>query len=351
MPGNEITRINFKEITRPLKTTFSTALGSKDHMRSIIVKAVLRDGSTGLGECATSFALPHESADTIKNILNDERKRLTGRNTTDIQFIIAGLRKKYPHLPMTVSGIEIALFRAWLQSTGKQERDWFGGAMRQITTDITIPFTTDGAAIDKWMAYAVKKGFNAFKIKVSGNIANDIRLISHISAMLARQQGRPVLRLDGNQGFAPGTFLSLVEYIEKKGLPVEIFEQPLKKDDHHGLKEITERSSIPVILDETVLTRRDMELVIENGLGHGVNIKTAKSGIGESLAIMALARKHGLKLMIGCMTETMTGLSAGINLAMGSGFFDYVDLDSVYFLNHGKTYGKLEISGPTFNAR
>lgn len=351
MPGNEIKHISFKRVSRPLKTTFSTALGSKDHMQSIIVRVTLRDGSTGLGECATSFTLPHESIGAIKEIIREERKRLTGRKIADFRSVIAGLRKKYPYFPMTVSGMEIALFRAWLHNTGKEERAWFGGALRRITTDITIPFTTDRAAIDTWMAYAVKKGFRTCKIKVSGNIADDIRLISHITATFTRQQEGFSLRLDGNQGFTPGTFLSFVEFIEKKGLPVEIFEQPLKKNDHHGLKEITERSSIPVILDETVLTGSDMELAIENKLGHGVNIKTAKSGIGESLAIMGLAGKHGMKLMIGCMTETMTGLSAGINLAMGSGLFDYIDLDSIHFLNHRKTYGTLEMRGPAFNAK
>lgn len=351
MSGDEIKSIRIEKVVRPLRTTFSTSLGRKDHMQSIIVRATLRDGSTGIGECATSFSLPHESLDAIKGIIMEERPRLTGRKAAALSAIIPALRKKYPRYPMTISGLEIALFRAWLHNTGKEERAWFGGALRQIATDITIPFATDMGVLDAWMAYAGRQGFTDYKVKVSGNTADDRRLISHVASILSRRPGTFVLRLDGNQGFTSRSYLSLVEFIEKRNLPVELFEQPLKKNDHRGLKEVAKRSSIPVILDETVFTARDMELSIEKGLGHGVNIKTAKSGIGESRTILDLAIKHSFKLMIGCMTETMTGLSAGINLAMGSGSFDYIDLDSIFFLDHKKTYGTLEIKGPTFRYR
>lgn len=351
MTGDEIKSIRLRDMVRPLKTTFSTSLGRKDHMRSVIVETMLQDGSKGIGECTTSFVLPHESADAIKSILNEERPRLTGRKIGDFSFIIPALRKKYPRYPMTISGLEIALFRAWLQSTGKEERTWFGGALRQITTDITVPFTTDRGVLGAWTAYAARQGFTTYKIKVSGNAADDEWIISSVVSMLARQPGAFTLRLDGNQGFSAPAFLAFTDHIEKKGYPVELFEQPLKKDDHQGLREVSGRSHIPVILDETVFTVHDMELAIEEGLGHGVNIKTAKSGVGDSLVILDLAKKHGFKLMIGCMTETMTGLSAGINLALGTGAFDCIDLDSIFFLNHRKKQGSLEITGPAYNVR
>ena len=87
---------------------------------------------------------------------------------------------------------------------------------------------------------------------------------------------------------------------------------------------------------------------VPHGLAHGFNIKVAKSGVMESAAILALARKHGLKLMVGCMTETMIGLSAAINLAAGTDAFDYIDLDSVFFLYHKKRFGNLSLQGDCF---
>ncbi len=87
---------------------------------------------------------------------------------------------------------------------------------------------------------------------------------------------------------------------------------------------------------------------MEENLCDGVNIKIAKSGILGSQKILAMAKKHSLRVMIGCMAETIVGLSAGIHMAAGTGAFDYIDLDSIYFLHHKKRYGTLTIDGPRF---
>ncbi|OPY75853.1 MAG: L-Ala-D/L-Glu epimerase [Syntrophorhabdus sp. PtaU1.Bin058] len=55
-----------------------------------------------------------------------------------------------------------------------------------------------------------------------------------------------------------------------------------------------------------------------------------------------------MKTMIGCMTETMVGLSTAIHMAAGTGAFDYIDLDSIHFLYHRNRYNTLTIDGPRF---
>lgn len=350
MLGSEIRNIGFREVRRPLRTTFTTSIGSKDRMLSIVVVATLRDGSKGGGECATSLVLPDESPDVIKSVLRKEGRLLQGLNIADFPDIISVLRCKYPSYPMTISGLEVALFRAWLDHVGVEERDYFGGGLNHIETDITVPFTTNPDLLRAWLDRCVKKGFRIYKIKVSGNITEDKRLVALVAALINRFCDDYLLRLDGNQGFTARTCLAFLEHIERKKYPVELFEQPLRKNDHRGLREVTQRSCIPVILDETVFTVPDMEHAIDKNLGHGVNIKTAKSGISDSLAILGLAKRCGLRVMMGCMTETMMGLSAGINLAMGLGSFDYIDLDSVHFLYSTAKHGKLRIKGPWYEA-
>ena len=345
MATDDIKTVRMAEVVRPLKTTFATSLGRKDAMRSVIVEVRLMDGSSGFGECATSFVLPHETVDRIRAVIRAERPHLTGKRAADFSAIAAELRERHPAFPMTVSGLETAIWRAWLRNTGTGETDWFGGALRRVETDITIPYTTDVMVLKGWIEQAARKGFAVYKVKVSGRKADDRRLIASVASILEALDIRYTLRLDGNQGFTKTACLALADHVTKKKYPVELFEQPLKKDDRRGLREITKRSPLPVILDETVFSAEDMEMALNDGLGHGVNIKTAKSGITESLSIMKLAKQGGLKLMAGCMTETMTGLSAGIAMAMGTAAFDYIDLDSVHFLNHRKQYGEIAVEG------
>ncbi|OPY02439.1 MAG: L-Ala-D/L-Glu epimerase [Syntrophorhabdus sp. PtaB.Bin184] len=351
MANDEITTIHMREVVRPLKTTFSTSLGHKSAMRSVIVEVRLGDGSLGLGECATSFILPHETVDRIRGIIEEERPFLTGKRAAHFPIIAAELRARHPSFPMTVSGLETAIWRAWLRNAGTSEVAWFGDARRRIETDITIPLATDRKALKGWIEQAARKGFTVYKIKVSGEMAHDIRLIASVSSILETLGVRHTLRLDGNQGFTKAGCLAFADHVMRKGYPVELFEQPLRKDNHRGLREVKKRSPFPVILDETVFSAKDMEMALNEDLGHGVNIKIAKSGVTESLSIMKLAKKGGVRLMAGCMTETMTGLSAGIAMAMGTGVFDYIDLDSLHFLHHRKRYGEIVAEGAVYRIK
>jgi len=345
---SSIKSIRFYEVIRPLKVTFSTALGKKDVMRSVIVNVKLDSGLSGLGECPTSFALKQETIPIIKEILTAASHLLLNTPIAEYEGKIKDLRKKYFQYPMTISGLETALFRAYLACKHESEHDRWGGIHNSLETDITIPFITDPVLLDKWVGHMAAIGFSAFKLKVSGYIGADKIYISHIYEKLKNETEGFTIRLDGNQWYTEKSFLRLIDFLTQKYYMVELCEQPLPKTNYKGLKEIKKRSPMPVILDETVFTAHDLMRVIQEDLGHGVNIKIAKSGISESLNIFSMAKAHSLRLMIGCMTETMTGLSTGIYFALGTGGFDYIDLDAIHFLHHKNRYGDINIEGPRY---
>jgi L-alanine-DL-glutamate epimerase-like enolase superfamily enzyme len=343
-----IKAITFKEIARPFRTTFTTSLGRKDRLASILVTVILKNGLSGMGECPTSFVLKHETIPAIKRVLKEASSCLIGSPINAHGEKIALLRHQYAHYPMTISGLETALWRVHIRHNNIPEHTCFGGKDKIIETDITIPFLTEEASLMKWMKYIIEKGFSVFKLKVSGDVPEDKRLISTVCTMLDQKREDYLLRLDGNQGYSQNTFPRIMDFIMKNDYPVELFEQPLPKNDLEGLKAIRKHSVVPVILDETIFTGEDFRRALEEGLCDGVNIKIAKSGLLESQKILAVAKRYTMKVMIGCMMETMVGLSPAIYLAAGTGAFDYVDLDSIYFLHHKNRYGALTIDGPRF---
>ena len=346
---NRIKSIHCKEIIRPLRTTFSTSLGQKDVMKSVIVKVCLKDGLTGLGECPTSFVLKEETIPAIKSIIREVVPKMKDLPIDKYDEAIEKFRKLYPRNPMTISGLETAFFRASLSFQGISEYEYFGGKLSTIETDITIPYLTDLEALRKWMAYTLKSRFTVFKLKVSGDITSDKGLLSEVDGFLRNHIDAFTIRLDGNQGFTDKTYLKFLDFLSSRNYPIDLFEQPLPKDDYKGLKEIKKRSFVPVILDETIFNEADLKHAVEDDLCHGINIKIAKSGINESLRLYKGAKKNGLKLMMGCMTETITGLSAGINFAAGTGGFDYIDLDAIHFLYHKHSYKGVTISGAYYS--
>src|SRR5512145_1458337 len=145
---NVIENIHFRKIIRPLRTIFSTSLGQKDTMKSVIVKVHLRDGSEGLGECPTSFVFKNETIEAMEIIIREAIPQLKGLPVEAHREVVGRLRKRYPRNPMTISGLEVALFRAYLKHHRKKEHQYFGGKLDSLETDITIPYTTDIEALE-----------------------------------------------------------------------------------------------------------------------------------------------------------------------------------------------------------
>jgi muconate cycloisomerase len=76
--------------------------------------------------------------------------------------------------------------------------------------------------------------------------------------------------------------------------------------------------------DESCRTSRDIPGLV--GRCSGINIKILKcGGLTEGLRMIHTARAHGLKLMLGCYSQTSMGNTAANSL--GS-LVDYIDLDS-----------------------
>jgi L-alanine-DL-glutamate epimerase-like enolase superfamily enzyme len=89
------------------------------------------------------------------------------------------------------------------------------------------------------------------------------------------------------------------------------------------LKRIKEEAGIPIIIDEQLMTSKDIPGFV--GCCDGINIKLAKcGGIREALRMIHTARAHGLMVMLGCMIESSVGIAAAAQL--GS-LVDFLDLD------------------------
>jgi len=340
-----VRQIHYRKITRPTRTVFATSLGSKSAITSVMVEVKLDGGASGLGEVPTSFSFPLETPEAIARVLRESRSMMRSMSIEDYPDVLAKLRENYSEFHMTLSGLEVALFRAMLTLGGKSEFAHWGGRLRRLETDITVPFTPGGAGLGPWLDRAADNGFTTFKVKVSGEVEADLAFLRWACEQLKRKVGQFKIRLDGNQGYTHQSYRRMLDALARAKIAVELFEQPLRWDDFAGLKRIRRYGDVPLILDETVFDADACRRVIDEDLGDGVNIKIAKSGIAGSAEICELARSAGLKLMIGCMTETMVGLSAGIYLAAGTGAFDYVDLDGVHFLFAGRRSGPITVAG------
>lgn len=154
-------------------------------------------------------------------------------------------------------------------------------------------------------------------IKVKMGVAGDRELIEWIRS----RTDKPIC-VDVNQGWkSPEEALDNIKWLSERN--VLFVEQPMDKHDMEGHAWLKARSPLPIIADEAVQTSADIPALAKSY--DGINIKLMKSGgMHEAYKMAVLAKALGLKVMIGCMTETSCAVSAAAQLAP---LAEWVDLD------------------------
>jgi L-alanine-DL-glutamate epimerase-like enolase superfamily enzyme len=158
-------------------------------------------------------------------------------------------------------------------------------------------------------------------LKVKLGTDRDIEILKTIRSATDKE-----LRVDANCGWTVKQAIRMLPVLEEFG--VKALEQPLVAEDLDGLAEISRRSSIPVIADESCETAADIPRLV--GKVDGINIKLAKCGsLREALRMIALARAHHMTVMVGCMIESSLGITAAAHFTP---LVDLVDLDGAALL-------------------
>lgn len=154
-------------------------------------------------------------------------------------------------------------------------------------------------------------------IKVKMGLDNDKELVEII-----RSKTDKPLCVDANQGWTDKEkALDMCHWLKERGCM--FVEQPFDKKMIDETAWLRERSPLPIIADE--FCQRIPDVMRAYQVYDGINIKLMKStGLHEAYKMAVLAKSLGMKLMIGCMTETSCAISAAAQLAPMA---DWVDLD------------------------
>jgi L-alanine-DL-glutamate epimerase-like enolase superfamily enzyme len=162
-------------------------------------------------------------------------------------------------------------------------------------------------------------GWPIYKIKLGTD--RDLEIVREL-----RKHTQATFRVDANCGWTAEQTIAFAPELKKLG--VEFIEQPLKADLWDDLRRVRENSALPIIADESCIVESDVARC--HGVFHGVNIKLVKcGGLTPARRMIAEARKLGLSVMVGCMTESTVGISA---IAQLLPLLDYVDMDGAVLL-------------------
>jgi L-alanine-DL-glutamate epimerase-like enolase superfamily enzyme len=187
-------------------------------------------------------------------------------------------------------------------------------------------YTLGIGTIDELRGKMQDLNWPVYKIKVAGK--DDGRVIQEL-----RKYSTAIFRVDANCSWHVKDANKMVSELHISG--VEFIEQPFMSDAYEETSALRKESPVPIMADESCRTIDDIDKCIDNF--DGINIKLAKcGGLTPAIKMVDLARKAGLKIMIGCMTETTIGISAAAQLLP---FVDYADLDGPLLLSEDVATG------------
>ena len=326
-----------------LSEPFGIATGSQPAAHNVLVTLTLSDGTVGIGEAAPFPAVNGETQSAVLSALAEARPALLGLEARRFRVASAVAHEALPDVPTARAAFESALLDAVCRQAGMSLWSFFGGAEPMLVSDITI---TTGSPADAEAAAlrAIASGFQTLKVKVGG------AAFEHDRARLTAIAGAApsaALVLDANASLDSAAALALLEALGPARHRVTLFEQPCGKFDLDGLRKVRERAGTRVAADESACSARDVLNLARERAVDVINVKTMKSGVVEAMAMIQIARSAGLGLMIGGMVESQLSMTVSACLAAGTGGFQFVDLDTPWFLKNAPLAGGWEARGAT----
>jgi len=307
-----------------LRTThpFIIARGGQSDHRTVWVRLTDGEGNEGWGEAAPSKYYG-ETADTVVAAL-----QLYGTMLPEDPFQLEDAERRWENTLRGNAAARAALSTALHDLVGKRLgvplfRLWGLDPCLAPKSTFTIGLDTPERIKAK-----VKEAEPYPILKVKLGTDQDREILQAIRGATDKE-----IRVDANCGWTVKRALRMLPVLDEFG--VTVLEQPLAPHDLDGLAAVTAQADIPVIADESCLTAVDIPPLV--GKVDGINIKLAKcGGLREALRMIAVARAHGLMVMVGCMIESSIGITAAAHFTP---LVDIVDLDGAALLSNDPFVG------------
>jgi L-alanine-DL-glutamate epimerase-like enolase superfamily enzyme len=299
----------------PLAHTFTISRESITSQPTLVVE-LSQDGVSGYGE-ATSNNYYGFTIERMARDLAALRDLLAGQTLADP---IELWTRCQPHLadnPFALCALDQAAHDLWGKLAGRPVWKLWGLSTEKIPdSDYTIGIDKIDVMVAKMNEFP---GWPIYKIKLGTD--RDLEIVREL-----RKHTTATFRIDANCAWTAEQ--TIRNSHELKELGVEFIEQPLPADRWDDLRRVGAESALPIIADESCIVETDVPRC--HGVFQGINIKLVKcGGLTPARRMIAEARRLGLSVMVGCMTESTVGISA---IAQLLPLLDYVDMDGAVLL-------------------
>jgi L-Ala-D/L-Glu epimerase / N-acetyl-D-glutamate racemase len=317
-------RLRHHPLDLRLRHTFRIARGASDVRENLLVE-LEHEGRVGLGEAAPIRRYGEDRASAAAAV-----DAMAGRLVRPRAFSLAAREAAVEGQRSAEAAVDMALHDLAGRRLGVPLYELLGlDASRTPQTSFTIGLDTPEV-----VALKVKEAAAYPVLKVKMGSVDDREVL----AAVRDSTDRPI-RVDANEGWTPAEALERLDWLARLG--VEFVEQPLPAGQIEETRALRRRSPLPFYADESVHRAEDIPRLA--GAFDGINIKLMKcGGLAEAMRMIAVARAHGMKVMLGCMIESSVAITAAAHL---SPLVDTADLDGNLLLEDDPFTGAIVVGG------
>jgi len=326
--GSGALKLSYRPYELQLKHVFTVATNSRT-TTPVVLTSIEYDGVTGFGEASMPPYLG-ESHESVLNFLS----KVNLEQFSDpflMEDILEYIEGIMPGNYAAKASLDIALHDLTGKLLGQPWfRLWGLNPAKTPLTSFTIGIDTADVVREKTLEASA---FKLLKIKLGRD--NDREMIETVRSVT----DVPIF-VDVNQGWKDRDYaLEMAHFLNENN--AEFIEQPMPKEQIDDIAWLTERSPIPIVADEALQTVD--QLLGMKGIYNGINIKLMKcGGMHAAYKMITLARQMGMKILIGCMTETSCAVSAAAQL---SPLVDWADLDGNLLISNDIYEGMIVTDG------
>ncbi|WOF45945.1 muconate/chloromuconate family cycloisomerase (plasmid) [Sphingopyxis indica] len=279
----------------------------------VVIRVQSGDGVVGIGEGSIPSGpwWGGESVETIKTIIDSYLTPvLVGQCATDMTTLRARMDEVAFGNSFAKAGVEMALWDLIGNTLEQPLHALLGGKVRDSLA-VAWPLATGDRQqeIDEALGKLEAGEASAFKLKMGAvELKKDVERACDVTLALREKAG---VRVDPNERWTEVDALWALPRLSEVG--VEMIEQPLPRCDLDGAVRLQARSPMPIMLDESIRTTRDMLEAAKKGAGALISLKLMKSGgIVNSRAVADVALAAGSALYMGTFLESSLGTAGNM---------------------------------------
>jgi L-alanine-DL-glutamate epimerase-like enolase superfamily enzyme len=306
----KIEQLETRMLEMPYTKPLVTATNNFTVARGLLVTVVTEDGVEGYGY-SDLFPRTGETPETAQHVIQTVLKPIiVGKDLRGLARLRADVDHALTGNPRAKSALESAMYDALARSYRMPLFVLLGGKFRDQVRVIKMVSVGEPDAMADEAKQLAAQGM-ALKLKVSGKLQQDLPRV----AAVRKAVGDGVfIKIDANEAYDAKNAIFLAKALADLG--VEVFEQPVPRDQFEALWEVKQRAPIKIEADQSARSFADVQRMIKDRMIDSVNTGIAKVGsIGEVRRIAELCEANGVRCALSNTAGSMVGDAACVHLA------------------------------------